>query len=153
APRRVGLVDCILPRAPGQVPVTQPIAQASPLAEYEELRTEIDAAVAGVLSGGGYLPGRGTAAVEREFAAYIGSACALGLASGTDAIHLGLRALGVGPGDEVITTPHTATATIAAIEHSGATPVLADIDPETYTLDPDAVERVITPRTKVLLPV
>jgi dTDP-4-amino-4,6-dideoxygalactose transaminase len=133
--------------------VKQPIAQASPLAEYQELRTEIDAAVAGVLSAGRYLLGPETAAFERELAAYTGVAHALGLASGTDAIHLGLRALGVGRGDEVVTTPHTATATIAAIDHSGATPVLADIDPETYTLDPRAVERVITARTKVILPV
>ena len=133
--------------------MSQPIAQASPLAEYHELRDEIDAAVASVLSGGRYILGPETAAFEREFAAYTDAAHALALASGTDAVHLGLRALGVGPGDEVITTPHTASATVAAIDQSGATPVLADIDPETFTLDPHAVERVITPRTKVIVPV
>ena len=133
--------------------MSQPIAQASPVAEYEELRAEIDAAVAGVLAGGHYILGPETAALERELAEHTGAAHALGLASGTDALHLGLRALGVGPGDEVITTPHTATATIAAIEHSGATPVLADIEPQTWTLDPRAVERAVTPRTRAIVPV
>src|ERR1051325_1423571 len=122
ATRRLGVIGCLLPRTPGQVLVSQTILQASPHADYEELRAEIDAAVAGVLSGGRYILGPETAAFEREFAAYTGAAHALGLASGTDAAHLGLRALGVGPGDEVITTPHTATATVAAIDQSGATP-------------------------------
>lgn len=90
---------------------------------------------------------------EQEFAAYCNVPFAVGVASGTDAVLLALRALGVGPGDEVITVSYTAVATIAAIELAGATPVFVDIDPITYTLDPSLIEPVITDRTRAVLPV
>jgi dTDP-4-amino-4,6-dideoxygalactose transaminase len=129
------------------------IPQAAPLLEYQELREEIDAAMRRVLEHGHYVLGPEVSAFESEFAHYIGVPHALGLASGTDAVHLGLRALGVGAGDEVITTPHTAVATAAAIEQCGATPVFADIDPVTFTLDPRSVQRALTSRTKAIVPV
>ena len=90
---------------------------------------------------------------EEEFRAYQGAPHAAAVSSCTAALHLALLALGIGPGDEVITTPLTFCATVNAIIHSGATPVLADIDPVTLTIDPDAVEAAITPRTAALLPV
>lgn len=94
-----------------------------------------------------------TAAFERDMAQYKHSPHAIALNSCTAALHLSLLASGVGPGDEVITTPMTFCATVNAIIHTGATPVLADIDPLTHNIDPAAVERAITPRTKALLPV
>jgi dTDP-4-amino-4,6-dideoxygalactose transaminase len=133
--------------------MTPDIVQTSPLAEYEELRGEIDAAVAAVFARGHYILGPEVLGFEREFAEYIGARHAIGLGSGTDALHLGLRAFGVGPGDEVVTTPHTAVATVAAIEQSGATPVLVDIEADTFNLDPRAVERALTSRTKAIVPV
>jgi len=90
---------------------------------------------------------------EREFAAYVGSPHAIGVHSCTAALHLSLLAAGLEPGDEVITTPLTFCATANAILHAGATPVLADIDRRTLNIDPAAIERAITPRTKALLPV
>lgn len=129
------------------------ILAASPVAQYDELREEIDAALHRVLDHGYYILGPEVSAFEREFADYIGVKHGIGVSSGTDALHLSLCALGVGVGDEVITTPHTAVATVAAIEQSGAMPVLVDIDPITYCLDPAWLERVITPRTKAIVPV
>ncbi len=92
-------------------------------------------------------------AFEEAFAAWCRARYAVGVSSGTAAIELTLRALGVGPGDEVITTPFTFIATAEAISATGATPVFADINPATYNLDPVAVEAAITPRTRALLPV
>ncbi len=92
-------------------------------------------------------------AFESEFAQYIGTRHAIGVASGTDALHLALRALGAEVGDEVITVSHTAVATVAAIEQSGATPVFVDVDPELYTMDPDKLRTAITSRTRVIMPV
>src|SRR4051812_9960106 len=106
---------------------------------YARHRAEIDAAVARVLNRGWYILGPELEAFEREFAAYHGGGTAVGVANGTDAIELALRAAGVGPGDEVITVAHTAVATVCAIERAGARPVFADIDPRTYTIDPAAV--------------
>jgi dTDP-4-amino-4,6-dideoxygalactose transaminase len=122
-------------------------------AEYEAYRGEIDTAVARTLASGWYILGPEVAAFEAAFAAFCGVAQAVGVASGTDAVLLGLRALGVGPGDEVITVAHTAVATVAAIELAGAKPVLVDIDPETYALNPALLETVITSRTKAIVPV
>jgi dTDP-4-amino-4,6-dideoxygalactose transaminase len=90
---------------------------------------------------------------EREFAEFVGAPAALGVSSGTDAMQVGLAALGIGPGDEVITTPMTFCSTVHVIEHVGAVPVLADVEPRTLTIDPGAVARAITPRTKAILPV
>jgi dTDP-4-amino-4,6-dideoxygalactose transaminase len=126
---------------------------SNPRAQYEAHKAAIDAAVARVLAGGWYILGQEVRAFEEEFAAYCGVKHAIGVGSGTDALHLALRACDVGPGDEVITVSHTAVATVAAIELCGATPVLVDIEPDHFTLDPEKVRPAITPRTKAILPV
>lgn len=133
------------------------IPQCSPKANYLARKEEIDAAVAKVLAEGFYILSKEVGAFEKDFAAYIGVAEAVGVASGTDALHLALRACGVGPGDCVITVSHTAVATVAAIELAGATPILADIDPVSFTIDPKSVEEIIrnlpTGRLKAIVPV
>jgi dTDP-4-amino-4,6-dideoxygalactose transaminase len=129
------------------------IVQANPGATYTAYQHEIDEAVRRVLSGGWYILGKEVEAFEREFAAYCESSYALGVANGTDAIELALRALDIGTGDEVITTGHTAVGTAAAIELVGAVPVLVDIEPDFYTLDPAAVEQAITPCTRAIIAV
>lgn len=126
---------------------------ANPKAHYLAHREEIDAAIRTALESGRYILGEEVAAFEMEFAAYLGVSHAVGCGSGTEALRLALGALGIGPGDEVITVAHTAVATVAAIELAGATPVLVDIDPVHYTLDPARLEAAITPRTKAILPV
>lgn len=120
---------------------------------YETHRAEIDAAVSRVLESGWYILGEETAAFEREFATFCDASGAVGVNSGTDAIVLALRALGVGHGDEVITVAQTAVATVAAIALTGAMPVLVDIDPVTFTLDPTLFAQAITPQTKAVIPV
>lgn len=129
------------------------IPQANPRAQYESHKTDIDQAVARVLDRGRYILGEETAAFEREFAAYIGAPWGIGVGSGTEALHLALRACGIGTGDEVITVSHTAVATVAAIELCGALPVIVDIDPRTFTMDPAALQAAITPRTRAIIPV
>lgn len=129
------------------------IPGAFPKGQYLSAKSEIDAAIARVLERGHYILGEEVAAFEREFALYVGTAHAVAVASGTDAIHLALRALGIGPGDEVITVSHTAVATVVGIEACGATPVFVDIDPRTFALDPNKLEAVLTPRTRAILPV
>src|SRR5207244_3786892 len=104
------------------------------------LRPEIDAAVAAVLDSGQVILGPEVIAFEQEFARFVGTADAVGVASGTDALHLALRACGIGAGDEVITVSYTAGATVAAVIMSGATPVLVDIDPRSFNMDPEQVE-------------
>src|SRR4051794_21272427 len=104
------------------------------LKSNSELQDEIDAAALRVLRSGWYVLGAEVAAFEREFAAYHDLPHAVGVASGTDAIELALRAAGIGAGDEVITVAHTAVPTICAIERAGATPVLVDVDSQTYTM-------------------
>ncbi|MCS6802825.1 MAG: DegT/DnrJ/EryC1/StrS family aminotransferase [Chloroflexota bacterium] len=126
---------------------------ANPKAQYLAHRDEIDTAIRLALESGRYILGEQVAAFEAEFAAYLGAAYAVGCGSGTEALRLALGALGIGPGDEVITVSHTAVATVAAIELAGATPVLVDIDPQFYTLDPARLEAAITPRTKAIMPV
>lgn len=122
-------------------------------AEYEALKDDLDAAANRVLRSGWYILGQEVAAFEQEFAAYLGVAHAVGVASGTDAVLLACRALGIGPGDEVITVAHTAVATVAAIELAGAMPVMVDINPQTYTIDVEKIAAALTPRTKALIPV
>ncbi len=129
------------------------IPAANPQAQYLSHQAEIDAAIAAALGGNRYILGPQTQAFEQEFAAYLGVRYASGVGSGTEALHVAIRACGLGPGDEIITVAHTAVATVAAIELAGATPVLVDIDPVTYTIDPDQIEAAITPRTKAIIPV
>jgi dTDP-4-amino-4,6-dideoxygalactose transaminase len=120
------------------------IAQANPKASYFAHREEIDTAIARVLESGRYILGNEVAAFEAEFARYLGVREGIGVASGTDALMLALRVCGVGPGDTVITVSHTAVATVAAIELVGAKPILIDVDSQTYTMDPNRLEDLLT---------
>src|SRR5262245_17812519 len=123
---------------------------------YRELEKEVAPATIRVLEGGTYILGAEVEAFEEEWARFCGVAGAAGVGNGTDALALALLASGAvrpGRGDEVVTTPLTAAYTALAIVNAGAVPVFADIDAATYTLDPAAVERVITPRTRAILPV
>ena len=129
------------------------IPQANPRAQYLSHQAEIDQAIVRVLEKGRYILGEEAAAFEHEFADYLGVRFGVGVGSGTEALHLALRACGVKPGDEVITVAHTAVATVAAIELCGATPVLMDIDPRSFTLDPTKLEAAITPATRAVIPV
>ncbi len=122
-------------------------------AAYRRLQPEIDAAVATVLESGWYILGAEVAAFEEAFARYLGLPHVVGVASGTDAVLLALRACGIGVGDEVITVSHTAVATVAAIELCGAIPRLVDVEPGTLTLDPQALAKAVTGRTKAIIPV
>ncbi len=122
-------------------------------AQYQALRQEIDTAVARVLESGRFILGENVQRLEEEVAAYCGARFGIGVASGTDALELSLAALGIGPGDEVITTPFTFGATTEVIVRLGARPVYVDIDPDTYNIDVSAIERAITVRTRALLPV
>jgi len=122
-------------------------------AQYRALKPEIDDAVRRVLDNAQFILGPAVTAFENDFAAYCGTSQAIGVNSGTSALHLALLAAGVGPGDEVITVPFTFVATVAAIEYAGARPVLVDIDPDYFTLDPRALAAAITPRTKAIIPV
>lgn len=119
------------------------IPAANPGAGYRAYRTEIDAAVARVLASGWYVLGAEGVAFERDFAAWLGAARAVGCANGTDALALALRALGIGPGSAVVTVSHTAVATVAAIEMAGAVPILVDIDPPHYTMEPAELADVL----------
>lgn len=121
--------------------------------ETRALRAELDHALARVLDSGAFVLGPNVRALEAELAEFLGVRHAIGVASGTDALHLALRAAGVGPGDEVITTAFSFIATAEAITYTGAVPVFADIDPVTFNLDPQAVEAALSPRTRALLPV
>jgi dTDP-4-amino-4,6-dideoxygalactose transaminase len=126
---------------------------SNPRANYLAHKEEIDKAIARVLDSGRYIVGEEVSAFENEFAEYVGVRFAVGVGSGTEALHLALRACGIGENDEVITVSHTAVATVAAIELCGATPVLVDIDLNTYTMDPNPFESSITDRTKAVIPV
>ncbi len=126
---------------------------ANPRAGYLALRAEIDAAIQSVLDGPDYVGGPVVERFERSFSRYVGAAHGIGVNSGTDALHLALRGLGIGRGDEVITAAHTAVATVAAIEMSGASPVLADVEPRWRTLDPAGVAAAIGPRTRAVIAV
>jgi dTDP-4-amino-4,6-dideoxygalactose transaminase len=126
---------------------------SNPLAQYQSHKEEILEAIERVLEGGNYIFGPEVEKFEKSFAAYCGAAYAVGVNSGTDALNLALRALDIRPGDQVITVSHTALATVAAIIASGATPVLVDIEPEYYTMDPQCLRRAITSKTKAVIPV
>ncbi len=122
-------------------------------AGYDELRPKIDAAISRVLDSGMYILGEEVAAFEREYAAYCGCKHAIGVANGLDALHLALRAMGVGPGDEVIVPSNTYIATWLAVSQCGATPVPVEPVEGTSNLDPALVEAAVTSRTKAILPV
>lgn len=122
-------------------------------AQYHSIKDEIDQAVAGVLESTAFVLGKEVVAFERAFAEYVGASTAIAVNSGTSALHLALLAAGVGPGDEVITTPFTFVATVAAIGYTGARPVFVDIDPRSFTIDVKQIEAAITERTKAIMPV
>lgn len=122
-------------------------------AQYREIKQEVSAAVDRVLESGHFVLGPELAAFEAEFAEYCGAQYAVGVNSGTSALHLALLAAGVGPGDEVITVPFTFVATAAAIGYTGARPVFVDIAADSFTMDASQVEAAITPQTKAILPV
>lgn len=126
---------------------------ANPAAQFQSHKDEIEAAVLKVMRGNCYILGSEVAALEGEFASFIGTGWAIGVANGTDALELAMRALDIGPGDEVITVSHTAVATVAAIEACGAVPVLVDVDPVYFTLNPDQLQEVLTSRTKAVIAV
>lgn len=121
--------------------------------QYRTLREQMMRAVDDVFASGHFINGPNVKALEAEVARYLGVAHAVALNSGTDALHLALRALDIGPGDEVITTPFTFVATTEAIGIVGAKPVFVDIDPRTFNLDVSQIEAAITPRTRAILPV
>jgi dTDP-4-amino-4,6-dideoxygalactose transaminase len=122
-------------------------------AQYKAIQPEIDTAIQSVLESCQFTLGAEVAEFEKEFAAYSGSIHGVGVNTGTSALHLALLSAGVGAGDEVITTPFTFVATTAAIHYTGARAVLADIDPDTYCVDPALIEAAVTPRTKAIIPV
>ncbi|MDI6739021.1 MAG: DegT/DnrJ/EryC1/StrS family aminotransferase, partial [Candidatus Edwardsbacteria bacterium] len=126
---------------------------SDPQSQYRSHRAEIDAAVGRVLESGHYILGPEVGEFEREFAGFVSAGSAVGVGSGTEALRLALTCCGIGPGDEVVTVSHTAVAAVAAIELAGAVPVLAEIDPRTCTMDPDSLVRLITPRTRAVVPV
>jgi dTDP-4-amino-4,6-dideoxygalactose transaminase len=129
------------------------IAMVDPAGEYRSLKSEIDEAVARVLASGRYVLGPEGEALERELAAYVGAAHAVGMNSGTDALHLALLAGGIRPGDEVIVPAFTFFATAEAVSYTGATPVFADIDPATFNLDPASAQECITKKTRAMIAV
>lgn len=121
--------------------------------QYKTLGGELESAVVAALQSGKYVLGPSVEAFERCFADYCGMPDAVAVNSGTSALHLSLLAAGVGPGDEVITVSATFVATVAAIVYAGARPVFVDIDPDTWTMDPDRIEALISPRTRAIIPV
>lgn len=124
---------------------------ANPKAQFDDDQEEIENAVLAVLRSGRYVLGPEVDSLEKEFAKYIGCDHAIGVANGTDALELALRAFDVGLGDEVVTVSHTAVATVAAIEAVGATPVLVDVDDQYFTMDANQLSEVISKRTKAVV--
>jgi len=122
-------------------------------AQYQHLKPAIDARIQAVLDHGQYIMGPEVAELEQQLAAFVGVKHAIGVSDGTSALQIAMMALGIGPGDEVITTPFTFIATGEMIALLGATPVFVDIDASSYNLDPDLLEAAITPRTRAIVPV
>ncbi len=129
------------------------IPSANPKADYQQHAVEIQQAIQNLLERGRYILGEEVDHFEAAFAEYCGLNACVTVNNGTDALVLALKALRIGPGDEVITVSHTAVATVAAIELAGATPVLADVDPDSYCLDPKMLERLVSSKTKAIIPV
>ena len=134
-----------------ELPVNIPVA--APLDDYTALKAEIDAAIQRSLKSGFYILGPEVQSFEAEFAKFIGADHAVGVANGTDAVLLALQGCGLEPGDEVITVSHTAVATVCAVELAGGVPVLADTRRDTFVMDVTQAASLITPRTKVIVPV
>ncbi|MGI8510771.1 MAG: DegT/DnrJ/EryC1/StrS family aminotransferase, partial [Gemmatimonadaceae bacterium] len=140
-------------------PVQAPVRSVTPVpfldlrAQYLTIKDEIRAGIEGVLESGAYTGGPFVQRFEEAFATFCGVEHAIGVGNGTDALWAALLALGVGAGDEVITTPNTFIATAEAISFCGARPVFVDVDPQTYNLDPSRLESAITSRTKAIIPV
>jgi len=122
-------------------------------APYRELRAEMDEAARRVMESGWFILGEEVEAFEREFAELCGARHCVGVANGLDALHLVLRAMGIGEGDEVIVPSNTFVATWLAVSYAGATPVAVEPDPRTFNLDPERVEEAVTPRTRAVMPV
>lgn len=129
------------------------IAFADPEEQYQTIRNEINSAIADVLKSGRFILGEQVAGFEKEFARFCGTKYAVGVGSGTEALHLSLAALGIKNGDEVITVSNTAVFTISAINFANASPKFVDIDKRFYTIDPSKIKKAITKKTKVILPV
>ena len=121
--------------------------------QYLSIKNEIDRAIEGVLNSGRFILGENVKSFEREFANYIGVKHAIGVGSGTDALVIALKALGVKRGDEIITVSFTFTSTVDSIVHNNGIPVFVDIDPESYTMNVKQVEKAITNKTKAIIPV
>src|SRR5687768_14141707 len=128
-----------------------PIQMVNPAAEYRLMQAELDAAVLAVLASGRYILGPEGEALEREIAAYVGAAHAVGCNSGTDALHLPVVAAGIGAGDEVIVPAFTFFATAEAVSYTGATPVFADINPATFNLALDSLKPKVSSRTRAVI--
>ena len=122
-------------------------------AQYDSIKEEVDAAIQEVLDSGTFILGDQLENFEKKFADFCNAKYAVGLNSGTSALHLALLAKGIGKGDEVITVPNTFIATCEAVSYTGAVPKLVDIDQETYNIDVKKLERAITPKTKAVIPV
>ncbi|MCA9245486.1 MAG: DegT/DnrJ/EryC1/StrS family aminotransferase [Planctomycetales bacterium] len=137
--------------------MSQPESETIPFVDLvgqcRSLREDVMSAIGDVVDSAGFILGKQVELFEEEFAEYCQARFCIGVASGTDALHLSLRALGIGPGDEVITAANSFIASAYGISHAGATPVLVDVDPDDYTLDPQWLEEAITPKTKAILPV
>src|SRR5579859_1142783 len=129
------------------------IAMVDPAGEYRSLKNEIDEAVGRVLASGRYVLGPEGEALERELAAYVGAPHAVGMNSGTDALHLALLAAGIGPGDEVIVPAFSFFATAEAVSYTGAAPVFADVEAATFNLDPVSAQKCLTKKTKAVIAV
>src|SRR5688572_19400628 len=136
-----------------QANTAPPIPMVDLKAQYARIKGEIDEAMARVVESTAFIKGEDCAAFEKEFAAYCGATHACGVANGTDALTIALKAYGVGPGDEVVTVANTFVATGEAVFLNGARPVWVDVEDRTFTMDPARLERAITPRTKVIVPV
>lgn len=136
---------------PPEDPIAVPLLDLKP--QYHALKAEIDAAIARVVESQAFILGPEVECFEQGIADYCGVSHAVGLSSGTDALLVAMTALGIGDGDEVITTPFSFFSTAGSIVRRGATPVFADIDPETFNLDPTRIEGLITGRTRAILPV
>jgi len=126
---------------------------ANPKAQYLAYRDEIDSVIQRVMESGWYVLGKEVSDFENDFAQFNTVSHAIGVGSGTDALHIALRALDIGPGDEVITTAHTAVATASAIVLAGANPIFVDIEPDFFTIDSNLISDAISPRTKAIIPV